>query len=153
MNIGRLKKNAMPGMPETALCRAVKAVPAVRTNRDTPARPATIRGRATGEQRLLFVRTVWNHITRDGMRHKAAVDLAAVEVAERCPDLIRAGKNGSSALNYTNFRTWTRALGRTAAGEIDFGNASALALYKISRNAHGHARSYPCGRIFPLPHL
>ena len=139
MNIGRLKKNAMPGMPETALCRAVKAVPAVRTNRDTPARPATIRGRATGEQRLLFVRTVWNHITRDGMRHKAAVDLAAVEIAERCPDLIRAGKNGSSALNYTNFRTWTRALGRTAAGEIDFGNASAL----IDRRAGTSARPRP----------
>lgn len=139
MNFDRANISGAPETSGNALCKAAKAVPAVRENRNTPERPATIRGRATGEQRLLFVQTVWNHITRDGMRHKAAVDLAAVEVADRCPDLIRAGKNGSSALNYTNFRTWTRALGRTAAGEIDFGNGSAL----IDRRAGTSARPRP----------
>ena len=74
--------------------------------------------RAKAAERLRFVRLVQSVKRQQRLSDPDAVALVAVTRCEDFPILVRAGKNGSSALIYNNYRNWGRAI-RECANDAD----------------------------------
>jgi len=73
-----------------------------------------------------FVALVRDWNLRQGISRKLAAERVAATCADRFPLLQTAGKGGASALRYTNFRHWERAL-TTPEGRVDTTRTTALA--------------------------
>ena len=66
--------------------------------------------RAKAAEKLRFVRLVQKVKIEQRLTDPEAVELVAMTRSEDFPILTRAGKNGSSALIYNNYRNWGRAI-------------------------------------------
>ena len=74
--------------------------------------------RAKAAERLRFVRLVQLAKKENRLTDPDAVALVAATRAADFPILVRAGKNGTSALIYNNYRNWGRAI-RECANDAD----------------------------------
>ncbi len=92
--------------------------------------------RALRDQKLEFIRAVWELRVSEGFTEKRACELIAEKRAEDFPLLMTAGKNGTSAMRYNNYRNWINGtgkgskrkpgLGRLNDGSPDYRNADVL---------------------------
>ena len=78
--------------------------------------PASSRAKAA--ERLRFVRLVQIIKREQRLTDPEAVEVVAMTRCEDFPILVRAGKNGSSALIYNNYRNWGRLI-RECANDAD----------------------------------
>ena len=88
--------------------------------------------RALRDEKVQFVREVYEYSRRAGVPEWKAAEYVAEECAGFFPRLAEGGKNGRSMLHYTNYRNWLTGtslkpgLGRLADGSPDYGNADVL---------------------------
>ena len=88
--------------------------------------------RALRDEKVQFVREVYEYSRRAGVPEWKAAEHVAVDCAGFFPRLAEGGKNGASMLHYTNYRNWLTGtskkpgLGRLADGSPDYGNADIL---------------------------
>lgn len=92
--------------------------------------------RALRDQKLEFIRAVWELHVSSGCPEGRACALVAEKRAEDFPLLMMAGKNGTSAMRYNNYRNWVNGtgkganrkpgLGRLNDGSPDYRNADVL---------------------------
>lgn len=117
--------NIQAETPEHTLCKTGAASLPVRAARIPETVERTPQALLKRDERFLFVKTVWDYIMR-GMNYRQAVRIAAGEVSELCPNLCHAGRFGSNALNYSNFRSWLRLLGSDENGFPNWENKDML---------------------------
>lgn len=106
----------------------VKNLPAVCEKQSTAmvlqSLPEGVRKKA--QERLNFVASVFDLNQRTRKPFADCCLIVSIQSAEYYPILLSAGKNGTSALTYNNFRHWCAQLGRDPKGNINLSNASAL---------------------------
>ena len=117
-SVGPSVAKAMEGKPVRPAAKAEvgKVVRQVRQPIAVAELPAASRAKAA--ERLRFVRLVQSVKRQQRLSDPDAVALVAATRCEDFPILVRAGKNGSSALIYNNYRNWGRLI-RECANDAD----------------------------------
>lgn len=91
--------------------------------------------RALRDDKCQFVRLVLDYIAQHKCGRAEACRIVAETRADDFPHLLCAGKNGSNAATYSNFRNWTEGTGKRprtnglidpATGKIDFSRKNVL---------------------------
>lgn len=91
-----------------------------------------VKERALRDQKIEYIRAVWDLHLASGCTEPAACELVAEKRAEDFPLLMTAGKGGCSAMRYCNYRVWVTGtkdkpgLGRLNDGTPDYRNADVL---------------------------
>ena len=113
-----IKKPSGSGKPVRPAAKAEvgKVVRQVRQPIAVAELPASSRAKAA--ERLRFVRLVQIIKREQRLTDPEAVEVVAMTRCEDFPILVRAGKNGSSALIYNNYRNWGRLI-RECANDAD----------------------------------